>query len=286
MDSYVDAVEQAFALYGNGGIQMPPKVYLNFDKGDVRCMPVAIPALGVAGVKNVTVYPHNTTHPTVLGSITLLDAETGAPLAIMDGTRITNMRTGAQAETQLAALLVTCPQLERVTAYDINEENIQNFMQNAKHGLDARQAASVTEAVADADIVTTVTPVRKPVVANADIQPSTHINAIGADAEGKQELETALMQRARVVIDSWEQASHSGEINVPVANGDISRDDIVADIGEIVTGDKTGRTNAEEITVFDSTGLGVQDIVVAKMVYDKILANNGLCDSLQTVDFL
>ena len=310
VSDYVFAVEQAFQYYGNGDVQMPPKVYLTFESGDVRCMPVAIPSLGVAGVKNVTVYPNNASLPTVLGTITLLDSETGAPLAIMDGTRITNMRTGAaggvaarylaredarsaafigagaQAQTQLNALLITRPDISRIFACDINQKNIQNFIQNAKPGLEVLPTATVQEAVCDADIVTTVTPVRSPVVMQGDLRPGTHINAIGADAQGKQELDPALLSQAKIVVDNWEQASHSGEINVPLSQGLLSQDDIYADIGEVVTGSKPGRENDEEITVFDSTGLGIQDIVAAKMIYDRITADTSLRKSLTSVDFL
>ncbi|HUT29525.1 MAG TPA: hypothetical protein VMX13_07025 [Sedimentisphaerales bacterium] len=133
MSDYIAAIEEAFVLYGNAGVQMPAKVYLSFDKGDLRCMPAYIPSMAVAGVKNVNVHPLNKDLPTVMATITLVDPETGFPLAVMDGTHITKMRTGAaggvaakylsrqdsqtaafvgagtQARTQLEALLITRP---------------------------------------------------------------------------------------------------------------------------------------------------------------------------------
>lgn len=122
-----------------------------------------------------------------------------------------------------------------------------------------------------ADIVTTITPVREPIIRNKWIEEGTHINAIGADAPLKQELDAGILKRAKIVIDSWEQASHSGEINVPVSKGELSRNDIYAELGEIVASKKPGRENDKEITVFDSTGLAIQDVVSATLVYKKAI---------------
>ena len=118
------------------------------------------------------------------------------------------------------------------------------------------------------------------------VQDGLHINAIGADAEGKQELESALIKRARVVIDNWEQASHSGEINVPFTQGVISKDDIYANIGEIVTGRKQGRDDDSQITVFDSTGLAIQDLACAIHIYKKLVNDPELMKDVTKVDFL
>jgi alanine dehydrogenase len=103
------------------------------------------------------------------------------------------------------------------------------------------------------------------------IREGTHINAIGADAAGKQELESSLLKRVKVVVDDIVQASHSGEVNVPISSGVFSEADIYAELGEVIAGIKPGRENDEEITIFDSTGLAVQDLVTANMVYHKAL---------------
>jgi alanine dehydrogenase len=121
----------------------------------------------------------------------------------------------------------------------------------------------------DADIVCTVTPSRNPIVMKEWIKPGTHLNTIGADAPGKEELDPKILKSAKIVIDNWAQASHSGEINVPLSKGIISRDDIYAELGEIVVGKKSGRENDAEITIFDSTGLAIQDISCAKLAYDQ-----------------
>ncbi|MEO0108492.1 MAG: ornithine cyclodeaminase family protein, partial [candidate division WOR-3 bacterium] len=133
--------------------------------------------------------------------------------------------------------------------------------------LDFEICGSIASCVGPADIVCTLTPVRTPIVRSEWIRPGTHINAMGADAEGKEELEPALLKRARVIIDDWAQASHSGEINVPLRKGLITRDDIAAEIGQVVAGLKPGRKAEQDITIFDSTGLGVQDLVTASKIY-------------------
>ena len=311
MADYVRTIEQAFEIYGSNGVQMPPKVYLTFEKGDLRCMPVYIPSMNTAGVKNVNVHPANKNLPAVMATITLIDPQTGFPLAIMDGTHITRMRTGAaggvaarylsredsttaafigtgvQAWTQLQALLVTRPNITKVTLYDIRPESMKTFAERVKTQLNIEAVCgdSVAEALKNADIVTTTTTVRSPIVKDRFLQPGTHINAIGADAQGKQELCPAILKRAKVVIDNWAQASHSGEINVPFAQGIVSRDDIHADIGEIVTGKKPARQSPDEITVFDSTGLAIQDLSAATMIFRKLLADKKIEPKLQRFDF-
>ncbi len=130
---------------------------------------------------------------------------------------------------------------------------------------------STEKTVNGADIVVTTTPSRKPLVMDDWISEGTHINAIGADAPGKQELDPRILRRAKVVVDDIQQAIHSGEVNVPLAEGKIARTDICCDLGEIVTGKKVGRTSRDEITVFDSTGLAVQDIATDWVVYKKAM---------------
>ena len=310
MKDALDCVENAFRLYGEGKVQMPSKVYLIFEKGDLRCMPSYIPAYNIAGVKNVNVHPQNTDLPTVMATLTLIDTDTGYPIAIMDATYITNIRTGAsggiaakylaredsevagfvgagiQADTQLDAINLALPGIKKVIAYDINAEHTERFARFvAGLGLEMVKARSIEEVMQNADVVSTTTPVRKPIVMDSYVPAGVHINAIGADAEGKQELESALLRRAKIVIDSWDQASHSGEINVPLARGEITRENIYGDIGQIVTGGKPGRTAADEITVFDSTGLGIQDLACAAKVFEIYKSDPSLLNGLTSFNF-
>ncbi|MFP4026383.1 MAG: ornithine cyclodeaminase family protein [Candidatus Brocadiia bacterium] len=307
----VEAVEEAFRAYGEGNAQLPPKPYLQFPKGDLRCMPAYLPGLGLASVKNVNVHPENTELPTVMATITIFDPYTGFARAIMDGTYLTAVRTGAaggiaarylaredsrivsfagagrQARTQLAALVETMPQIEEVLIHDIDQDRARQFCQycDEEHDLEARYA-ELNDTVREADILTTVTPSREPFVSLEYLKPGTHVNAIGADAPGKQELELEVLEKAKIVLDSWKQASHGGEINCAVAEGLIREEDIHANIGEVVTGRKTGRECEDEITVFDSTGLAIQDCACAVQVYRELTAEGRDISRLTTVDFL
>jgi len=299
MEDYVKTIENAFGI--SNEVQMPAKVYLTFPKGDLRCMPVYIPSMNIAGVKNVNVHPHNKNVPSVMATITIFDPEDGVPIAIMDGTHITDMRTGAagavaakylakkdsetaafigagaQAKTQLRGLVITT-NIKKIIICDPNEQNGQSLVKLAdKLNLKHETITDIDEAVKNADIVVTTTPVRKPIVNK--VSPGTHINAIGADAEGKEELNPEILKNARIVIDNWEQASHSGEINVPIAKGIITKSDVYADIGEIVRG-KKARDDDQQITIFDSTGLAIQDISSANEIFKKLDK-----DDLQKIEF-
>ncbi|MDY6933997.1 MAG: ornithine cyclodeaminase family protein [Spirochaetota bacterium] len=312
MNDYLTTVERAFILYGEGKMQMPPKEYLYFDKGDMRCMPVHIPSMKIAGVKNVTVHPNNKDMPVVMATITLIDPDTGYPLAIMDGTHITKMRTGAaggiaakylsredseiatfigtgdQARTQLKALLIARPRISKIIAYDVSKDSMKDFAQmvNNEYGLDAEYTLSVDEAAGKADIITTTTPVRTPIVKAEHIRKGVHINAIGADARGKQELDFEVLTQSRIIIDNWEQSSHSGEINVAVSKEVITQKDIYGDIGEIVTGQKPGRESSDQKTIFDSTGLAIQDITAAFEIYRRIIIDKRDLSKLVKIDLI
>lgn len=312
MENCVKSTEDAFRFYGEGKTQMPPKAYLYFDdfNGDLRCMPAYIRDIGAAGIKAVNVHPnnHKINLPTVMATILLTDPTTGFPLAIMDGTHITNMRTGAaggiaakylakkvcnkaafigagiQAETQIAAMLVTKPMVKEVSIFDIKTETAERFAKfcSEKFDLKATVAASINEACAKADIINCTTSSRKPIVALADVPAGAHINAIGADAVGKQELDTDILKNSKVVIDDWIQASHSGEINVAVHDNVISEKDIAAELGKVIAENQTVRTSDDDITIFDSTGLALQDLVNAWHVYE-LLVKHGDPSHLQKV---
>ncbi len=297
MSDTLKAVELAFLEKGRGTAQMPPKMYLFYEKynGDIRVMPSYIPRLDISGVKIVNVHPNNPKKynlPSVMATIILINPKNGCPIAIFDGTWITTMRTGAsggvaskylarkdakilaligvgvQAETQLAAI-VQVRKITKVKLFDIVEKSCREFISRnrKKYSVEFEIAKSIKECVADADIISTQTPVRKPIIMANWIKPGTHINAIGADAPGKQELDPKILLKSKIVIDDWEQASHSGEINVPLSKKIISPKDIYCEIGDIVAGKKKGRTNDQEITIFDSTGLGIQDLTTAFRVY-------------------
>ena len=296
MGEVIKAVEHAFKLQAKGKIIMPPKLYLNLPEyhGDFRAMPAYID--GSAGLKWVSVYPNNHRYnmPSVMATIILCDPKNGCPLTIMDGTYITSIRTGAaggiavkylarkgssvigmigagrQAETQLLAISQVLPKIDEVKVFDKQKDASLRYVHEmaAALNINIRLAETIGEA-AEADIVVTTTPSRKPIVRKQHIRTGTHINAIGADAMGKQELEADLLKRAKIVVDDIEQASHSGEINVPLSKQFLRVEEVYGTLGEVVGNIKKGRESNEEITVFDSTGLAIQDIICAKLVYEK-----------------
>lgn len=301
MKEVIDRVEEAFKLKGLGRVQMPAKLYLFYSRygGDLRCMPSYIEDLEVSAVKVVNVHPGNVEKGlrTVMAIIVLVDPRNGFPLAVMDGSHITDMRTGAaggvaakylarkdskiigmigagrQARMQLAALTTIYSKLEEVKVYDISKDRANSFIEEMGklyvEVVNLKAVGSAEEAVMDADIVVTATPSRQPIVKDEWVKPGVHFNCIGADAPGKEELDPAILKRAKIVVDDMEQASHSGEINVPLSKGILSEEDIYAEIGEVVAGLKPGRESESEITIFCSTGLAIQDAVTAKLAYEK-----------------
>ncbi len=308
MSEVLKAVENGFVLKAQGKAVMPCKTYLELPQrqGDFRAMPAYID--GGAGIKWVSVYPNNREYslPTVIAMIIYCDPDNGYPLAIMDGTFITNMRTGAaggiavkylarkdssiigmvgagkQAEAQIMAIKEVLPEIKEVKVFSRPEETSQRFVKKVGEQLELNiHPVGSVEMAADADVVVATTYATAPVIMRQHIKPGTHINAIGADAEGKQELDAGLLNVSKVVIDDMEQACHSGEINVPLKNGQFKVENIYSILGEVAAGMKKGRENAGEITVFDSTGLAIQDMVCAKLVYENAKKGKG-----STFDFL
>ncbi len=301
MRTTIEAVEQAFRDWTNGKGTMPSKAYLVLEKGDFRAMPAALP--GAAGVKWVNVHPANSSRglPTVMAVLIYNDPETGYPLAIMDATDITAFRTGAtaaiaskhlartdsstigvigagrQAYTQIMAHAELFD-LQLVKIYDVVPAAAERL---AKSLPQFKTRICKIEDAAASDIVCTVTPARAPVLKKEHVRPGTHINAIGADAEGKEELEPSVLKGALVVVDDLRQASKSGEINVPIAKGLYSPSEVYSTLGEIIAGHKPGRTDPNSITIFDSTGVAIEDIAIAKLIYEQ--AKN---DGHAAVDFV
>lgn len=291
MGDAVEAVGVAFAAQAKGEAKMPPKVYLDLpeQQGDFRAMPAAMG--DAAGVKWVNSHPHNPERhelPAVMGVYILSDPATAFPEAILDATLLTALRTGAAAGLASRELAIANPKTvgfvgSGVQAHyalsahravfgddfeplfsDLAEERAQAMAE--EYG---GRAVSVEEA-AGADIVITTTPAREPVVKREWLADHAHINAMGADAEGKQELEVAILTDAQVFIDEREQATHSGEINVPLHDGSYSEDALAGTIGQVVAGEV--KANREGLTVFDSTGLALQDCALAQKLVERAKA--------------
>jgi len=289
MSEVIEAVEKAFIDWSSGYGAMPSKAYIVVEKGDFRAMPAALP--GVAGVKWVNVHPGNyrLNLPTVLGTLIYSDPDTGYPLAIMDATEITAYRTGAtaaiaskylankqshclgivgaghQAFTQILAHAELF-NFDQIRVFDHDKGAIERLISYLP-GYPLKE--STLDELVSCDIICTVTTAHEPVLKRESIAQGTHINAIGADATGKQELEISLLQDSLVVVDDTTQSCSAGEINVAICNELFSADDIYGTLGDIISGKKNGRQNDESITIFDSTGIAIEDIAVAKVIYEK-----------------
>jgi alanine dehydrogenase len=298
MKGAIEAVESAFREMGLGNIEMPPRVYLHFEKynGVMIAMPAYIKTLDAAGLKVVTVHPENPAKhnlPAVIARIILNDPSRGEPLAIMDGTYITALRTGAagavgikylarrdaktagiiglgvQGRSQLLGMREV-RDIELVKVYDILPAAKRAFVESMSRelGIDIRPVDSVREAAMGSDIVVTCTPSTKPFLTGDMIMEGAHISAIGADTSAKRELDTSVLKRVdKIVVDFRDQAFVVGDFAEPIREGAIRREDIYAELGEIVTGKKPGRTSEDEITLFKATGLAIQDVGTAFMVY-------------------
>jgi len=299
----IDAVEVAFGAYERGNAIMPAKSYVDLPRynGDFRSMPAYLDTgeWDAAGLKWVNVHPDNPADhdlPAVMGTMIYSDPETAFPLAIMDGTVLTKRRTGAaaavatdhlaiedarslgivgagvQAGAQLEAIAAVRP-IESVLIADRNEAKQTAFVERFAGLFDVR-AGSIAEA-AGCDVLSTVTPVEDPIVPREAVGEHTHVNAIGADGAGKHELDDEILLDAKLVIDDYEQCTHSGEINVPWRRDVLSEADLYSELGEIVVGRKPGRTGDDAITVFDSTGLAIQDVAAAHVVYEATSEDGG-----------
>ncbi len=297
MDNGMEVVESAFREHGEGRARMPAKIYLDLPEmnGDFRAMPAYLPGMGASGIKWVNSHPGNAARnlPTVMAIIILNDPETAVPLAIMDGTYITKIRTGAaggvaakylarpdsrrlalvgcgaQAITQLEALKRLF-QFDRIRLFDPNSSALEamegSFPEEKKK---MERAADPQACVNGADIVVTTTPTRKPILERSWIAEGAHINAVGADAPGKQELDPEIIRTGTVIVDDVAQASHSGEVNVPIREGQFTVERIASTLGQVVCRRHPGRSSPTEITIFDSTGLAIQDLAAARFVYEE-----------------
>lgn len=296
LTSTIGVVEAAFRAMARGHAVMPPKVYLPLPKeSDFRAMPAFLAHPAACGVKWVNVHPHNHQRglPTVMALIVLNDPATGMPLAVMDGVVITKLRTaaaaavaaralarqeshavgvigcGAQADAQLLAL-AHVRRIASVKVWGYLPGEAARFCAMMRRRLSRvhfQPCARIREAAHDVDVLVTLTPSRRPLVQRSWVSPGTHINAVGADAPGKQELDPRILRDALVVVDEREQAIHGGELNVPMRRGQFRPSHIHASLGDILIGRRRGRRSSSDITVFDSTGLAIHDIAVAAEVF-------------------
>ena len=279
----IERTREAFERHARGEWAMPAKVYLDSPPGDFRAMPAR--GSGVALLKWVTSYPHNPERglPVVTGVIVLSDAESGGELAVLDARSVTWLRTGAAAAVSAQALAASGASSVGVIGCGVNGAWAARCLAAAGYGPgicnDSDPAAAERlaselgwrsgghEEAVGADVVVTCTPGDQAVVAASDLREGQHIAALGADAHGKAELERDALRRCHLFCDEWEQASGGGELSGAVSAGEVRRGQ-VTQLGEVLTGTAKGRDSDAETTLFDSTGLAIQDLGICLAVLD------------------
>lgn len=306
MGEAIATMKSAFGQLSAGQADVPlrNRIALPKQEGVSLFMPAYLGQSDDLAIKIVSVYPHNLRQglPMIHAAVLVLDAATGRPLALLEGGSLTAIRTGAgsgaatdllaradastvailgsgvQARTQLEAVC-TVRQIRAVRVYSPSQDHAAAFAaEMAGQGpvpVDVRAASNPAEAVYGADIICTATTSTTPVFPGADLQPGAHINAVGSFTPQMQEVDLETIQRSLVVVDSLESAmEEAGDLLVPLANGDIDKDHIYAELGQIINGQKPGRQSPEQITYFKSCGVAVQDAAAARVALERAKAEN------------
>jgi alanine dehydrogenase len=280
----IERVREGFLEYATGDWAMPPKVYLDAEgSGDFRAMPAR--GAGLAILKWVTSFPDNPRAglPVVMGLVCVSSAADGQPLALVDARATTALRTGAVAAVAAQELAREDARTVGVVGCGLHGSWAARCLAAAEYGpgvcfdpdpeAAGRLAGEVgweVGALEDAlacDVVTCVTPGAEPVVRLEDLRPGMHLNVLGADGPGKAEVEVAAVPRCELFCDEWRQASHGGELTGAVERGLIGRDR-VTELGDVLSGAAPGRSGPEAITLFDSTGLAIQDLAICRALLE------------------
>jgi len=301
MKDCIEVVEKAFAELSNGTAVLPLRINIAPTDGLSLYMPAYLKEMKALACKVVTVYKNNPSKhdlPTTIGKVLLQNPETGEVICIMDGGYLTAVRTGAasgvatkylarkdknqvigiygtgvQAKMQLWAMNETVS-ISKVLVYDLNEKAADNFVKETTAMLNLEVIKTTNpDDLLISDIICTATSSSTPLFDGNKLKPGTHINNIGSHTPNARELDTATVKRSKFVGDSKEACfKEAGDIMIPLKEGSITEDHFYAELGELITGKKDGRVNAEEITVFKSNGLAIQDAATAKLIYDKAVA--------------
>ena len=300
MEETVDAVEEAFREYAEGRVVMPPRSTIMVPRysGSISFMPSYLTGLDAQATKIISIYPGNREKglPTTAAWLVVNDPATGAVKAFMEATYLTAMRTGAitgvaakylapedastvaifgagaQGRTQTWAAC-TVRDIERVYVYDVYPDARRRFAEemSARLGVEVTPASTGEEACRDADIVLTATTSSIPVISRRWLKDRVHVSAIGAFYPDWRELDTATVAESKLVIDDREGIMlEAGDVLIPIKEGAITEDHIYAELKELVSGKKKGRTPEDGITVFKSVGIAIQDSSVANLVLRKL----------------
>ena len=295
----IEADKKAFQLVVEGKCDAPLRTNIQAPKHDgcFLFMPAYVEDMETASLKIINIFPHNIDNgiPSSPAQVLLIDGKTGIVIAVLDGTYVTQLRTGAafdvlakkdcrigaligtggQAATQLEAM-IAARKLEEVRVYDLNFERTKDFaarMQEELKDYGTRIVAVETSdaAIDDADLLITVTPSSKPVFDGTKIKKGATISCVGAYQHHMQEMDPAILPRASKIYFDSEDAvlSESGDILIPLEEGIITKDDFTGDLGNVIKGELVGRENDDEIIVFETVGVATQDLVAAREIYDK-----------------
>lgn len=302
LDDYLAAVEDAFRAHADGRTSMPMPLHIDVEAGTFHAKAASVQLdRNWVAVKVNANFPGNPARglPTIQGAVLFFDGGNGRLLAILDSMEITARRTaaasalaamhlarldartlticgcGAQARPHLEAI-AGVRRLERVYAWDVDPGRAAALAAVASEmGLTASVAGPHREATLASDIIVTTTSSRTPFLGRDDVRPGTFIAAVGADNPHKSELQPDLFAAATLVVDHLEQAATMGDLHHAIEAGTASRESVHAELAEVVTGAKRGRTRDDEITLFDSTGLAIQDVAAAAVAYNRAVASTG-----------
>ena len=304
IDACIDAVTRAFVLHGTRQSLAPSSLAIDASPGTAHVKAAGLTIDGrrfIVAKTNVNIpgNPERRGLPTIQGVIVLCDADTGFPLAVMDSIVVTTRRTAAA--TALAARYLAREDADELTMYGCGEQGFAQvhalsrvrpirrawLFDRDRHrsealahriasalGIAAEATDDPVRTLASSRICVTCTTATAPILHRADVQPGTFVAAVGADNPQKQEIDAALLANAKVVVDLLNSCAANGDLHHAIDAGLMTRDDVHAELADLVTGQASGRTSADEITIFDSTGTAIQDVAAAVVVYERATASN------------
>jgi alanine dehydrogenase len=302
MGEVLDALETGFQELKEDRCITPVRLHLELDEyqGQLLFMPAYLPGLKQCGTKIISVFPQNPSKgkPTISGSYLLVDATTGELLALIEASTLTGIRTagasalatrylaredarvmgiigtGFQAQFQVHGINTVRP-LKEVWAYDVDRKKLENFSRDLAPIVHVHPAHDTREVVQHADILVTVTTSERPVFSEKDLRPGTHINAVGAYRPNMREVDAETIEQATIFVDTFDGCrTEAGDLLIPMNEGRFKWETIRGDLGDLVTGRKKGRTSSDEVTLFESVGFAMEDLVVAQKIYERAIREN------------
>lgn len=301
MEEVIETVENVYKEKSLGSGKVFPLVFHEFERAvaDMDIKSGTLDAMGVYGLKLVSWFGENQKKniPALSGSVMIFDRKTGLPLGLINAEHMTGMRTGAagaigakvlarkdsevmlmvgaghQAAYQIRAMQAVFPNLKKVMVHDpIQFENASRFVKDfsyKKEGIDYIPVENLEGAVGISDIIVTATPSRKPIIMKEWVKKGTHFSCMGSDMEGKQEIDSEILKLSKLVTDDINQSVTVGEFEIGIKYNVITKEDILCEIGDVLIGKYSIRNSADDITVYDSTGIGLQDIAVGYLAINK-----------------